>query len=55
MTDTGSFKFPSTTHVTHEVVSKFLKTGISHFNSNQIYDNNKFERDSTSELCFKSN
>ena len=30
MTDTGSFKFPSTTHVTHEVVSKLLKTGISH-------------------------
>ena len=45
MTDTGSFKFPSTTHVTHEVVSKLLKTGISHSDiHNQIYDNNKFER-----------
>ena len=45
MTDTGSFKFPSTTHVTHKVVSNLLKTGISHFEiHNQIYDNNKLER-----------
>ena len=45
MTDTGSFKFPSTTHVTHDVVSNLLKTGISHSDiHNQIYDNNKFER-----------
>ncbi len=45
MTDTGSFKFPSTTHVTHKVVSNLLKTGISHFEiHNQIYDNNKPER-----------
>ena len=45
MTDTGSFKFPSTTYVTHEVVSHLLKTGISHFEiHNKIYDNNKPER-----------
>lgn len=45
MTDTGSFKFPSTTHITHEVVSQLLKTGISHFEiHNKIYDNNKPER-----------
>ena len=45
MTDTGSFKFPSTTHVTHKVVSNLLKTGISHFEiHNQLYDNNKPER-----------
>lgn len=45
MTDTGSFKFPSTTHITHKVVSNLLKTGISHAEiHNQIYDNNKFER-----------
>lgn len=45
MTDTGSFKFPSTTHLTHEVVSCLLKTGISHFEiHNKIYDNNKPER-----------
>jgi phosphoesterase RecJ-like protein len=45
MTDTGSFKFPSTTYVTHTVVSNLLKTGISHSEiHNQIYDNNKFER-----------
>ena len=42
---TGSFKFPSTTHITHKVVSNLLKTGISHAEiHNQIYDNNKFER-----------
>ncbi len=45
MTDTGSFKFPATTEVTHQVVSKLLKTGISHSEiHNNIYDNNKFER-----------
>ena len=45
MTDTGSFKFPSTTHVTHEVVSTLLKTGISHSEiHNQVYDNNRLER-----------
>ncbi len=45
MTDTGSFKFPSTTSVTHEVVSNLLKTGISHSDIHkQIYDNNKYER-----------
>ena len=45
MTDTGSFKFPSTTYLTHHVVSQLLKTGISHSDiHNKIYDNNKFER-----------
>ena len=45
MTDTGSFKFPSTTHTTHLVVSNLLKTGISHFEiHNKIYDDNKFDR-----------
>ena len=45
MTDTGSFKFPSTTHVTHLVVSNLLKTGISHFEiQNKIYDENKLDR-----------
>ena len=45
MTDTGSFRFPATTHETHNVVSKLLKNGISHSEiHNQIYDNNKFER-----------
>lgn len=45
MTDTGSFKFPSTTNVTHEVISTLLKTGISHFEiHNKIYDNNRLER-----------
>tara|TARA_Y100000766_G_scaffold85166_1_gene72347 strand:+ start:192 stop:1202 length:1011 start_codon:yes stop_codon:yes gene_type:complete len=45
MTDTGSFKFPSTTEITHQVVSNLLKTGISHSKiHHNIYDNNKFER-----------
>ena len=45
MTDTGSFKFPSTTELTHQVISNLLKTGISHSEiHNHIYDNNKFER-----------
>ena len=45
MTDTGSFKFPSTTELTHLVISNLLKTGISHSDiHNNIYDNNKFER-----------
>ena len=46
MTDTGSFKFPSTTELTHQVISNLLKTGISHSDiHNHIYDNNKFERE----------
>tara|TARA_B100000524_G_scaffold344631_1_gene242137 strand:+ start:2562 stop:3572 length:1011 start_codon:yes stop_codon:yes gene_type:complete len=45
MTDTGSFKFPSTTYTTHIVVSKLLMTGISHSEiHNKIYNENKFER-----------
>ena len=45
LTDTGSFKFPSTTHVTHEVVSNLLKTGISNSEIyDKIYDNNKPEK-----------
>ena len=45
LTDTGSFKFPSTTHVTHEVVSNLLKTGISNSEIyEKIYNNNKIEK-----------
>tara|TARA_B100001175_G_scaffold47134_2_gene36492 strand:- start:3454 stop:4467 length:1014 start_codon:yes stop_codon:yes gene_type:complete len=45
LTDTGSFKFPSTTYLTHEVVSYLFKTGISHFDiHSKIYDNNKPQR-----------
>ena len=45
LTDTGSFKFPSTTHVTHEVVSNLLKTGISNSEIyDKIYDDNKPEK-----------
>jgi len=45
MTDTGSFRFPATTHETHNVVSKLLKNGISHSEiHNQIYDNNRLSK-----------
>ncbi len=45
MTDTGSFRFPSTTHETHNVVSKLLKNGISHSEiHNHIYDNNRLSK-----------
>ena len=45
MTDTGSFRFPATTHETHNVVSKLLKNGISHSEiHNHIYDNNRLSK-----------
>ena len=45
MTDTGSFKFPLTTDLTHKVVSELIKKGA---NGNQInnlvYDNNSYDK-----------
>ena len=45
MTDTGSFKFPLTTDLTHKVVSELIKKGA---NGNQInnlvYDNNSCDK-----------
>ncbi len=45
MTDTGSFKHPSTTALTHEVVGELIKLGANvHKVSKLIYDNNTLER-----------
>ena len=53
MTDTGSFKFPSTTELTHQVISNLLKTGISHSDiHNHIYDNNKYSNYEHCDILF---
>ena len=44
MTDTGSFKFPSTTELTHLVISNLLKTGISHSRGTRICINRKIQK-----------
>ena len=45
ITDTGSFKFPSTSSRTHLIVSKLLEKGINHTEIHQnIYDNFKKSR-----------
>lgn len=45
MTDTGSFKHPSTTARTHEVVAELIRLGTNvHKVSKLIYDNNTLER-----------
>ena len=45
MTDTGSFKFPLTTDVTHKVVSELIKKGANGNEiNNLVYDNNSYEK-----------
>lgn len=45
MTDTGSFRFPSVSFRTHEILSVLLKTGLNHsFIHEQIYDSNSIDR-----------
>ena len=45
LTDTGSFRFPSTTQKTHEIASFLLNTGIKHSEIHErIYDINTPER-----------
>jgi len=45
MTDSGSFRFPSTTAVTHQVVSQLIEAGVDHAAIHeQIYDNNRFSK-----------
>ncbi len=45
LTDTGSFKYPSTSSRTHLIVSRLLETGINHTEIHQnIYDNFKKSR-----------
>lgn len=45
MTDTGSFRFPSVSSRTHEILSELLKTGMNHATIHeQIYDSNTIDR-----------
>ncbi len=45
MTDTGSFRFDSTTPMVHEIVAQLLKTGMKHaLVHNEIYDSYKLNR-----------
>lgn len=45
MTDTGSFRFPSTTSTTHEVVSDLISKGAKNSEiHNNIYDTNSYSR-----------
>ena len=45
MTDSGSFRFPSTTATTHKIVAHLLELGVDHAQIHQnIYDSYRFER-----------
>jgi len=45
MTDTGSFRFPSVNAKTHQIVSKLLETGITHWQIHQdVYDNTRIDQ-----------
>jgi len=45
MTDSGSFRFPSTTAVTHTVVSQLIKAGVNNAAIHgHIYDNNRYSK-----------
>ncbi len=45
MTDTGSFRFPSTTSKTHEVLAFFIEKGANNSQiHNNVYDTNSYER-----------
>ncbi|MGS2726310.1 DHH family phosphoesterase [Psychroserpens sp. BH13MA-6] len=45
MTDTGSFRFPSTTSKTHEIIAKLIEKGANNSDiHNRIYDTNSYNR-----------
>ena len=45
MTDTGSFRFRSTTSTTHNVVAKLIEKGANNTDiHNNVYDTNRYER-----------
>ncbi|WP_431135062.1 DHH family phosphoesterase [Psychroserpens mesophilus] len=45
MTDTGSFRFPSTTSATHHIVGQLIQKGANNSEiHNQIYDTNSYAR-----------
>ena len=55
MTDTGSFKFPSTSSDTHLVASKLIDYGANHSKIHQnIYDNYTFERIRLLGICLSN-
>jgi phosphoesterase RecJ-like protein len=44
-TDSGSFRFPSTTSTTHRIVADLIDLGIENSNiHNQLFDNNSYNR-----------
>jgi bifunctional oligoribonuclease and PAP phosphatase NrnA len=45
MTDTGSFRFPSTSPETHEIVARLIRAGVNHSAIHeQVYDTNTIDR-----------
>lgn len=45
MTDTGSFRFPSTTSTTHRIIADLIEKGANNtFIHNKVYDTNSYER-----------
>ncbi len=45
MTDTGSFRFPSTTSKTHQIIAKLIEKGADNTQiHNNVYDTNSYER-----------
>ncbi len=45
MTDTGSFRFPSTTSETHQIIAKLIEKGADNAQiHNNVYDTNSYER-----------
>jgi phosphoesterase RecJ-like protein len=45
MTDTGSFRFPSTTNITHKVIAHLIEKGANNAEiHNKVYDANSFNR-----------
>ena len=45
MTDTGSFRFPSTTTKTHQIIAMLIEKGADNAEiHNHVYDNNSYER-----------
>ena len=55
MTDSGSFRFPSTTATTHKIVASLLELGVNHAEIHQkIYDSYRFERLQLLGICLKN-
>lgn len=45
MTDTGSFRFPSVTKRTHEIIGTLIEKGVKHFEVHEnVYDTNTLDR-----------